>query len=75
VRLGWAPAMTRLLIRVDAAVSDELLGAFPQLGMRVHPLQTTLTGEVTDQEELLGVLNLLTSLGIPIVEVITIPSD
>jgi hypothetical protein len=67
--------MTKLMIRVDAVLSDELLSAFPQLTTHIHPVQTTLTGEVADQEELQGVLNLLTSLGIQVVEVITIPDD
>ena len=67
--------MTKLMIRVDAVLSDELLSAFPQLTTHIQPVQTTLTGEVADQEELQGVLNLLTSLGIQVVEVITIPDD
>ena len=67
--------MIKLMIRVDAEVSDELMSAFPQLSTHLHPIQTTLTGEVADQEELLGVLNLLTSLGIPVVEVVTLPND
>jgi hypothetical protein len=65
--------MTRMLIRVDAELSDELSGAFPHLIARTHPASTTLTGEMTDQEELQGVLNLLNSLGIGVVEVVTIP--
>ena len=67
--------MIKLMIRVDAEVSDELMSAFPQLSTHLHPLQTTMTGDVADQEELLGVLNLLTSLGIPVVEVITMPNN
>jgi hypothetical protein len=65
--------MTRMLIRVDAELSDELSGAFPHLVARTQPPTTTLTGEMTDQEELQGVLNLLNSLGIGVVEVVTIP--
>ena len=65
--------MTRMLIRVDAAMSDELSGAFPHLVARVHPATTTLTGEMTDQQELQGVLHLLDALGIGVVEVVTIP--
>lgn len=65
--------MTRMLIRVDAELSDELSGAFPHLIARTQPATTTLTGELTDQEELQGVLNLLNSLGIGVVEVVTIP--
>ena len=62
-----------MLIRVDAELSDELSGAFPQLVARRQPPTTTLTGDVTDQEELQGVLNFLSSLGIGVVEVVTIP--
>lgn len=70
---GVTGAMTRMLIRVDAELSDELSGAFPHLIARTQPASTTLTGELTDQEELQGVLNLLNSLGIGVVEVVTIP--
>lgn len=65
--------MARMLIRVDTELSDELSGAFPHLVARTQPASTTLTGEMTDQEELQGVLNFLTSLGIGVVEVVTIP--
>lgn len=65
--------MTRMLIRVDAELTDELSGAFPHLTARTQPATTTLTGEMTDQQELQGVLNLLNSLGISVVEVVTIP--
>jgi hypothetical protein len=67
--------MARMLIRVDAQLTDELSAAFPQLTATCHPASTTLTGEVADQQELQGVLNLLSSLGIDMVEVLTIPSD
>lgn len=65
--------MSRMMIRVDAEISDELSGAFPHLVARTQPATTTLTGEMTDQQELQGVLNLLSSLGIEVVEVVTIP--
>ncbi len=65
--------MSNYLIRVDAELSDELLSAFPQLKSVVVPAHTTLTGELRDQEELSGVLNFLTEMGIPIVEVVSIP--
>lgn len=65
--------MTKVLIRVDAKLSDELTSAFPQLRVRNHPAQTTLMGDLYDQEELQGVLNLLRSLGIDVVEVVTLP--
>ena len=65
--------MTRVLIRLDDEVTDELLSAFPQLTASLHRTQTTLTGDIADQEELQGVLNFLSSLGITIVDVVTIP--
>lgn len=65
--------MTRVMIRVDDEVSDELLSAFPQLVPSVNRTQTTLTGHVLDQEELQGVINLLASMGVTIVDVLTIP--
>ena len=66
-------AVTKVLIRVDAKLSDELMSAFPQLMVRNHPAQTTLVGDLSDQDELQGVLNLLRSLGIDIVEILTLP--
>ena len=67
--------MAKMLIRVDAEVSDELSSAFPHLTTRRHKASTTLTGQIADQQELQGVLNLLNSLGIDVVEVLTIPED
>ena len=67
--------MTRMLIRVDAEVSEGLVSAFPNLTIRRHRASTTLTGNVVDQEQLQGVLNLLSSLGLEVVEVVTIPDD
>ena len=67
--------MTRMLIRVDGELTDELVSAFPHLTTRTHRAQTTLVGDMTDQEELQGVLNLLNSLGIDVVEIVTIPED
>ena len=65
--------MTRLMIRVDAELSDELSGAFPHLTARTHRAESTLTGELIDQEELQGVLSLLNALGINVLEIVTIP--
>lgn len=64
--------MTKMLIRVDAELTDELSGAFPHLVARTQRA-TTLTGELADQEELQGVLNLLSSLGISVIEVVAFP--
>jgi hypothetical protein len=67
--------MATVLIRVDAEMSDELASAFPHLTTRTHRASTTLTGQIVDQQELQGVLNLLGSLGFDVVEVLTIPDD
>ena len=65
--------MTRVMIRVEDEVSDELLSAFPQLVPSVARTQTILTGQVVDQQELQGVINFLASMGVTIVDVLTIP--
>ena len=64
--------MTKMLIRVDAELTDELSGAFPHLVARTQRA-TTLTGEMADQQELQGVLTLLSSLGISVIEVVAFP--
>lgn len=64
-----------VVVRIDADISDELAGAFPRLVVRQHRPTTTLTGEVADREELQGLLNLLHSLGITVLELMTIPDD
>ena len=67
--------MTRMLIRIDADLSEELTDAFPFLKARIHKASTTLTGDMADQQELQGVLNHLNTLGIDVVEVLTIPDE
>jgi hypothetical protein len=65
--------MTRALIRVDGEIPDEVVSAFPHLIARQQRASTTLVGDVIDQQELQGVLNLLNALGIDVLEVLTIP--
>ena len=65
--------MTRTLIRVEGGLSDELTGAFPHLLIRHQGPQTTVVGDVQDQEELQGVLNYLGTLGVAVVDVVSIP--
>ena len=65
--------MASMLIQVDADLSDELAGAFPHLTARHSSSSTTLIGKVADQQELLGVMNLLVSMGIEILVVLRIP--
>jgi hypothetical protein len=65
--------MTRTMIRVDADMSQDITEKFPHLQLRKHRAQTTLSGDIEDQEELQGVLNYLSLMGITVVEVVTIP--
>ncbi|MDX6325096.1 MAG: hypothetical protein QOK15_1450 [Nocardioidaceae bacterium] len=67
--------MASLLIQVDADLSDELTGAFPHLVARHQAAQTTLIGKVADQQEMLGVLNLLVSMGTHILVMLSIPDE
>ena len=67
--------MTRVLIRVDGDLSDELTTAFPHLEPRHHRQSTTLTGDLADGQELEGVLSLLHSMGLEVVQIVTIPGD
>ena len=67
--------MTSLLIQVDAELSDELTGAFPHMVARHHSASTTLLGKVADQQEMLGVMNLLVSMGIDVLVMLSIPDD
>jgi hypothetical protein len=65
--------MTNLLIQVDANLSDEFTGAFPQMVARHHSASTTLVGKVADQQEMLGVMNLLVSMGVDVLLMLRIP--
>jgi len=65
--------MTRTMIRVDADMSQDITEKFPHLQLRKHSAQTTLSGDIEDQEELQGVLNYLSLMGVTVVEVVTIP--
>jgi hypothetical protein len=65
--------VARYLIRVDQRLSDELASAFPLLSAQVQPVQTLLTGEFADAEQLSGVLNYLGQMGVDIIELVRIP--
>jgi hypothetical protein len=65
----------RYLIRVDQRLSDEMASAFPLLSSQVQPVQTVLTGDFADAEQLSGVLNYLGQMGVDIVELVRIPEE
>ena len=65
--------MPKMMIRVDAELSPDALSAFPHLVAVPQRPQTVLSGDVADQEELQGVISLLVSLGVEVVDVLTVP--
>ena len=67
--------MASLLIQVDADLSDELSGAFPHMLARHNSASTMLIGKVADQQEMLGVINLLVSMGVHILVMLSIPDE
>ena len=67
--------LTRMLIRVEGDLSSDVTEVFPQLTSRALPRQSTLTGNLVDQEELQGVLHYLHTMGITVLEIVTIPED
>lgn len=75
MRSDETSVVTRILIRVNRELTDELCDAFPHLVTRRHPASTTVCGQVADQQELQGVLQLLAILDIEVVEVLTLPDD
>ncbi|WP_159081412.1 hypothetical protein [Nocardioides sediminis] len=64
--------MARVMIRVEDEVTDDLLSACPQCARR-DTSQTTPTGQVLVRSELHGVINFLASMGLTILDVVTIP--
>jgi len=65
----------RMMIRVDALLSQDVLTAFPGLEALPQRPQTVLSGRVADQEELQGVISFLVSLGVDVVDVVTLPES
>jgi hypothetical protein len=65
--------MTRILIRVDSSVSDDALETLPHLTLATQRATTTLIGDLADDKELQNVLDLLSALGVDVIEIVTIP--
>ena len=60
---------TRYEVRVRGVLGDRLLDAFPELDARAEGGSTLLTGPVTDQAALHGVLARVEALGLELLEV------
>lgn len=54
-------------------MSDDVLETFPHLTRATQPATTTLVGDIADAKELQGVLDLLSALGVDVIEIVTIP--
>jgi hypothetical protein len=59
----------RYEIRIKGALSDSLLGAFPDLHAELRGHETVLVGALPDQAALHGVLAQIEALGLVLLEV------
>lgn len=66
---------TRWVIRVDDHLTDDMTNSLPHLSVRHHRPSTTLTGEIVDQQQLQGLLSVLESRGITVLQIVTLPGD
>ena len=60
---------THYEIRLRGVLSDRLLSAFPEMHARVRDHDTVLTGLLSDQSALHGVLGRIEGLGLELLEV------
>ena len=61
-------------IRVKGSVTGALLEHFEELGARVEPGGTLLTGKVEDQAALQGLLDQIESVGLELIEIRRMPT-
>ncbi|RPF30917.1 hypothetical protein EDD92_0732 [Streptomyces sp. TLI_185] len=66
--------LMRYEIRVEGQMSETLSAAFPELDTSLAPRQTVLSGEVTDEAHLYGLLARFQSLGLHVVEMRRLPA-
>lgn len=66
----------RYQIRLEGELSDQWASWFENFTMQVTPQgETYLTGTVTDQAALHGLLRRIRDLGIPLIAVVRLPAD
>ncbi|HYI20383.1 MAG TPA: hypothetical protein VD836_16820 [Solirubrobacteraceae bacterium] len=68
-------SMDQYEIRVRGRVTPALLARFEGLEGSVEPVETRIHGPLADQAALHGVLNLVSALGLELVEVRRLPPD
>ena len=62
-------------IRIKGRLSPAVAARFANLSSSVEPVETVLHGPVRDQAELHGLLDLVQSLGLELVEVRKVPGE
>jgi hypothetical protein len=62
-------------IRIRGKVGDSVLASFENMEAAVRPVETVLTGTITDQAQLHGLLEQIQLLGLELVEVRQVPEQ
>jgi hypothetical protein len=60
-------------IVVEGELSERFSEAFPGMSMKAESGQTIIMGEIVDQSHLHGILDRISSMGLPLVSVQTLP--
>jgi hypothetical protein len=60
-------------IRIRGKVGDSVLASFEDMDAAVEPAETVLTGRISDQAQLHGLLERIQLLGLELVEVRQVP--
>jgi hypothetical protein len=60
-------------IRIRGTVGASLLASFEEMDAAVRPAETVLTGKITDQAQLHGVLERIQLLGLELIEIRQVP--
>jgi hypothetical protein len=67
--IRWHVSGERYEIRVKGNIGEPLLDSFEGLEAHVGPAETILTGPVTDQPALHGILDRIQALGLELIEI------
>ncbi len=66
---------TNYEIRIKGRVGDSVIASFDDMTAVVHPPETVLTGAVSDQAQLHGLLQRIEMLGLELIEIRRVGSD
>jgi hypothetical protein len=73
MRSSSAVARVSYEIRIRGRVGDSVLASFDDMDAAIRPAETVLTGEISDQAQLHGLLERIQLLGLELVEVRQVP--